>query len=109
MWYNAQLGDAGYSQKKTVIKLNDKFILDQLIPGEDIKKEKIKKIKITLDTGCIDIKENQLLDKILNLEKESKIEINISNAFIHDVLKGKEGVDQLSINDQYSACKRLSI
>lgn len=68
----------------------------------------IKKIKITLDTGCINIKEDQILDKIFDLEEEGKIEINISHAFIRDVLKGEERVDQLPIGDRFSAHKRLS-
>jgi predicted nucleic acid-binding protein len=47
-----------------------------------------KKLKITLDTNCINIKPNPKLDKIFKLKDKGKIKIYIPDGVIKDILNG---------------------
>lgn len=65
-------------------------------------------IKITLDTNCINIKSNLILDKIFDLAEQGKTELFVTDALIYDVLKGKEDIKHLPENQQIPALKRIS-
>lgn len=65
-------------------------------------------IKVTLDTNCINIRENDTLDQIFDLALNNKIEIFVSDAMIFDILTGKEDIINLPQKEQIPALKRLN-
>ena len=65
-------------------------------------------MKVTLDTNCINIYENSILDKIFNLAEQEIIIIHVTDALIFDVLSGKEDIKQLPKSQQISALKRIT-
>lgn len=53
-----------------------------------------KKLKITLDTGCINTKPDSDLDKIFELNEKKKIEVYIPDGVIKDILN-----DEFNLSD----------
>ena len=55
-----------------------------------------QKIKITLDTNCINIKQNDQLNKLFKLQDNGKVQLYVPDGVIMDILKG---FDTLCIAD----------
>ena len=65
-------------------------------------------MKVTLDTNCINIYEDPDLDKMFELIEQKIIDASITDALLCDVLRGKNDIEQLPINQQNPALKRLT-